>query len=90
VGGRSEAAKPAAPAPAPAAAPAAPAAPGALTPYQAWQARVQALSKERPPSSEQEARKAWSQRFEALMKERPQPDSPPAPPPSSKDKHRRD
>ena len=44
---------------------------------------MQALSKERPPSSEQEARRVWTQRFEALMKERPQPD----PPPSQKAKH---
>jgi len=79
-GGRSEGGKPGAPGPSPAAAPPAP---GNLTPYQAWQARMQALSKERPPSSEQEARRVWTQRFKALMKERPQPD----PPPSQKAKH---
>jgi hypothetical protein len=85
--GRSEAAKPAA---APAAAPAAPGAPGATTAYQAWRGRMEALYKERPPSSEPEARKTWAQQYEALMKERPQPDPSPQPQPTSKVKRNHD
>jgi Tfp pilus assembly PilM family ATPase len=82
--GRSEAARPSASAPAPDAAPAAtPAAPSNLSPYQAWQARMAALSKEKPSSSDQEARKAWNQRMDALMKERPQPTPSHGPSPSS-------
>jgi Tfp pilus assembly PilM family ATPase len=76
-GGRSEAARSSSSSssssPAPAAAPAAAPAPsGNMTPYQAWQARLQTLSKEKPSSSDKEARKAWEQRMGALMKERPQ------------------
>ncbi|MBM4017167.1 MAG: hypothetical protein FJ288_02385 [Planctomycetes bacterium] len=66
--------------------------PPAMSPYQAWQARLGALYRERP-SSQGEARRIWDQKYMALMKERPQPDPPQQqPPPSSrdKDKHRRD
>jgi hypothetical protein len=48
---------------------------------------MEAIYKERPPSSDPEGRKAWAQRYETLMKERPQPD--PAPPPQ-KAKHNHD
>jgi len=85
VGSRAEAARPPASGAAPQ--PAAPAASGNLTPYQAWRGRMEAIYKERPPSSDPEGRKAWAQRYETLMKERPQPD--PAPPPQ-KAKHNHD
>jgi len=78
--GRSEGGKSSGSASAPASAPAAPAASGNMSPYQAWSAKRDALYKEKPPSSEGEARRVWTQRFEALMKERPQPDPPPPPP----------
>jgi len=92
-GGRSEGGRPGAPAPGPvpAAAPPSPPAPGNLTPYQAWRGRMDAMYKERPPSSNPEGRKTWAQQYEALMKERPQPDAPPTPPPSPvKAKHNHD
>ena len=75
-GGRSEGGKSSGSA----SAPPAPAASGGMSPYQAWSAKRDALYKEKPPSSEGEARRVWTQRFEALMKERPQPDPPPPPP----------
>jgi Tfp pilus assembly PilM family ATPase len=62
---------------------------GNPTPYQAWRAKVDAMSRQKPPSSQSQSRREWEARFSALMKERPAPDAPPPQPPSSqKDKHR--
>jgi hypothetical protein len=83
-GGRSEGGKSSGSASAPASAPAPS---GNMSPYQAWSAKRDALYKEKPPSSEVEARRVWTQRFEALMKERPQPDPPPPPPQKVKHNH---
>ncbi|MCX5682977.1 MAG: pilus assembly protein PilM [Planctomycetota bacterium] len=85
---RPEAAKSGPPVGSPSAA--APAAQGDQTPYQAWRGRMEAMYKDRPPSSDAEARKTWAQKYEALMKDRPPPDPPQPPPPSPGKKRNHD
>jgi len=50
--------------------------PGAESPYKTWLARMQTLYREKPPSSQEQARREWNLKVEALMKERPPPDPP--------------
>jgi len=66
--------------------------PGNLTRYQAWRARMDALYKEKPSSSQGQARREWDAKVSALSRERPPPDSPqpPSSPSSESGKHRHD
>lgn len=87
---------PSSPAPSAPQAPSAPAAaPGGDTPYKAWRLQMDALLRERPPSSQGEARKEWQAKLDAHGKLRPPPDPPSSPsssrgpPPSSSDMGRR-